>query len=55
MGFKPTGRKCDATDGCHGALRDQCLDWDDALPVAELALAEKHAAKADLALCLGTS
>ena len=52
VGFKPTGRTCIA---CGGVLCDQCLDWDDALPEDELLLAESHAAKADLALCLGTS
>jgi mono-ADP-ribosyltransferase sirtuin 6 len=54
VGFKPTGRRC-AKDGCRGALRDHCLDWDNALPEDELAAAERHAAKADLVLCLGTS
>ncbi len=52
VGFKLTGRVCTA---CGGAMRDQCLDWEDALPEAELRATEKHAAKADLALCLGTS
>lgn len=52
VGFKPTGRKCDA---CGGALKDNCLDWDNALPVDELEQTERHAARADLALCLGTS
>ena len=52
VGFKPTGRKC---VHCKGALRDHCLDWDDALPEDELALSESHASKADLVLCLGTS
>ena len=52
VGFKPTGRVC---DGCRGYLMDHCLDWDDELPADELALSERHASKADLVLCLGTS
>ena len=52
VGFKPTGRVCER---CGEPLVDQCLDWDNALPEDELMLAEQHAAKADLALCLGTS
>jgi len=52
VGFQPTGRTCSA---CLGPLIDHCLDWDNALPEDELDLAEKHAGRADLALCLGTS
>jgi NAD-dependent SIR2 family protein deacetylase len=29
VGFKPTGRTCDA---CQGVMTDNVLDWDDALP-----------------------
>lgn len=36
-------------------MRDHTLDWDDELPEAELSATERHAAKADLCLCLGTS
>ncbi|KAL3132439.1 hypothetical protein ABBQ32_008995 [Trebouxia sp. C0010 RCD-2024] len=54
VGFKFTGRRCIA-DGCNGRLKDQVLDWEDALPVDELTASEKAAAKADLAICLGTS
>ncbi len=54
VGFKRTGRRCTA-GACRGMLRDHCLDWDDALPEDELQMAERHAAKADLCLCLGTS
>eukprot|EP00892_Ulva_mutabilis_P007832 jgi/Ulvmu1/5420/UM022_0215.1 len=54
VGFKPTGRKC--TKGrCRGHLRDQVLDWEDALPEEQLEAAESHANTADLVLCLGTS
>ncbi|KAL1515666.1 hypothetical protein AB1Y20_002283 [Prymnesium parvum] len=52
VGFKLTGRRC---TGCNGALRDHCLDWDDPLPEEELSTTEREAAKADLAICLGTS
>jgi NAD-dependent SIR2 family protein deacetylase len=40
---------------CGGALRDQCLDWDDPLPPRELREAERRASAAAVALCLGTS
>ena len=33
VGFKSTGRRCTA---CKGALRDHCLDWDNALPEDEV-------------------
>ena len=36
-------------------MRDQVLDWDDALPEAELKLAEAHSRRADVALTIGTS
>eukprot|EP00298_Acanthocystis_sp_HF-20_P029599 c8498_g1_i1.p1 GENE.c8498_g1_i1~~c8498_g1_i1.p1 ORF type:complete len:388 (+),score=153.49 c8498_g1_i1:25-1164(+) len=52
VGFKLTGRKCEK---CDGNLRDQCLDWDDKIPVYDLKNAEKHSKKANLSLCLGTS
>ncbi len=52
QGFKLTGRACDA---CGGRTRDQVLDWDDALPPDELAAAEAHSKRADLALTLGAS
>ena len=54
VGFKKTGRRCTSGD-CLGRLRDQVLDWDDALPEAELQRAEAAADAAPLALCLGTS
>ena len=54
VGFKLTGRRCLA-DGCSGRLKDQVLDWEDALPEDELVASETAAAEADLAICLGTS
>ena len=54
VGFKYTGRRCTA-DGCNGRLKDQVLDWEDALPEDELMASEEAAAEADLAICLGTS
>lgn len=54
VGFKYTGRRCTAS-GCNGRLKDQVLDWGDALPEDELTASEKAAADADLAICLGTS
>ena len=49
VGFKKTGRACGAP------TRDQVLDWDDALPPAELKLAEQRSSEADLTITLGTS
>ena len=40
---------------CGGRLRDNCLDWEDALPVKELRRSERECRDADLVLCLGTS
>jgi len=54
VGFRYTGRKCVRKD-CGGKLRDQVLDWDDALPEPELCRAESEAKKAKLALVLGSS
>ena len=54
VGFKLTGRRCTA-DNCNGRLKDQVLDWEDALPKDELKASEQAAAEADLAICLGTS
>ncbi len=52
VGFKKTGRVCTL---CGGAMRDQVLDWDDALPVAELEEAERQSSAAQLTITLGTS
>lgn len=54
VGFKPTGRRCTASN-CRGRLRDMVLDWDDALPEDDLEASEQHASSAQMALCLGTS
>lgn len=54
IGFKETGRTCSA-EGCEGKLKDELLDWEDALPDDALEAAEEHCKRADLALCLGTS
>lgn len=51
VGFKRTGRRCD----CGGALRDQCLDWENPLPEADHARAIQSAQQCDLMLCLGSS
>ena len=40
---------------CSGQLRDQVLDWDDALPPKELRAAERHSREASLSLVLGSS
>ena len=37
VGLKETGLLCGV---CGGSLRDNCLDWDDALPEVELARTE---------------
>eukprot|EP00740_Mantoniella_antarctica_P009453 CAMPEP_0181374356 /NCGR_PEP_ID=MMETSP1106-20121128/15967_1 /TAXON_ID=81844 /ORGANISM="Mantoniella antarctica, Strain SL-175" /LENGTH=385 /DNA_ID=CAMNT_0023492313 /DNA_START=101 /DNA_END=1261 /DNA_ORIENTATION=+ len=55
VGFKATGRKCTAAACPGGRLRDQVLDWEDALPPKELARAEVESRAATLALVLGSS
>lgn len=40
---------------CGGRLRDNCLDWEDALPVPELRRSERECRDACVVLCLGTS
>jgi hypothetical protein len=45
VGFKPTGRCCDKP-GCPGRLADHILDWEDALPAAELKATQQHASSA---------
>ena len=61
VGFKVTGRtcsnpKCRARGGSRpGRLRDQVLDWEDALPPKELRRAEKESRDATFALVLGSS
>lgn len=55
VGFKPTKRRCAGPSGCGGRLRDQVLDWDDALPPDELRLAERHSRTTPLAIVLGSS
>ncbi|KAH9554475.1 hypothetical protein CY35_08G065600 [Sphagnum magellanicum] len=54
LGCKPTGRRCSDPE-CGAKLIDTIVDWEEALPPADLKLAEKHSKKADLILCLGTS
>jgi hypothetical protein len=53
VGRRPTPRRCAACG--RGRLRDSVLDWEQALPAAELAAAERAAESARLTLCLGTS
>ena len=52
VGLKETGLICNK---CGGRLRDNVLDWDDALPEDELNRSEDFAKAAGLSLCLGTS
>ncbi|KAL9261818.1 NAD-dependent protein deacetylase SRT1-like protein [Drosera capensis] len=54
IGLKETSRRC-CHVACGAKLRDTVLDWEDALPLKEMNLAEKHCRMADLVLCLGTS
>lgn len=52
----PAGSALNSTPPPLGSkLRDQVLDWDDALPETELNLAEKHSGETSLALVLGSS
>lgn len=58
MGVKLTGNPCTQQKSrglCRGKLQDTILDWEHSLPERDLDLADKHARKADLSLCLGTS
>ena len=59
VGLRETGLRCQVVRGdgepCDGALRDNCLDWDDALPEVELARTESFCASARLSLVLGSS
>eukprot|EP00039_Didymoeca_costata_P016602 m.300012 g.300012 ORF g.300012 m.300012 type:complete len:416 (+) comp16418_c2_seq3:255-1502(+) len=52
VGFKLTRRKCEI---CGGKLRDQVLDWDDALPCDELQVAQQDSSGAYMSLVLGSS
>ncbi|XP_032321807.1 NAD-dependent protein deacetylase sirtuin-6 isoform X4 [Camelus ferus] len=60
MGLKATGRLCTVAKSrglraCRGELRDTILDWEDALPDRDLALADEASRNADLSVTLGTS
>ncbi|XP_076977240.1 NAD-dependent protein deacylase sirtuin-6 isoform X2 [Tamandua tetradactyla] len=60
MGLKATGRLCTVAKArglraCRGELRDTILDWEDALPDRDLALADEASRNADLCITLGTS
>lgn len=56
MACRPTGDPCPREPRpCRGELHDTILDWDQMLPEEEMALAELHSARSDLAICLGTS
>jgi len=58
VGLKETGRDCEGTSTgrlCRGRLRDTTLDWEDALPEEQFAMARRFANNSDVALCLGTS
>ncbi|XP_069353538.1 NAD-dependent protein deacylase sirtuin-6 isoform X6 [Eulemur rufifrons] len=60
MGLKATGRLCSVAKArglraCRGELRDTILDWEDALPDRDLALADEASRNADLSITLGTS
>lgn len=58
MGMKLTGNSCTQSKcrgRCRGKLQDTILDWEHALPDRDLRLADEHARKADLSICLGTS
>ena len=52
VGRKLTGRRCVE---CGGRMRDQVLDWDDALPEKELLKAERDSAEALWSIVLGSS
>ena len=52
VGRKLTGRRCVE---CGGRMRDQVLDWDDALPEKELNKAERDSADALWSVVIGSS
>jgi hypothetical protein len=52
VGFKPTGRVC-SQDCCKAPLVDHILDWEDALPPAELKATEQHGSAAVSCQALG--
>jgi len=52
VGRRTTPRRCTA---CGGRLRDNVLDWEQALPETELRAAEAASSQAAVALALGTS
>ena len=54
ISFSKTGRVCSRT-GCGGALRNNLLDWEDALPEQEFQVAEDALRQSDLCICMGTS
>jgi hypothetical protein len=54
ISFSKTGRICQRA-GCGGALRNNLLDWEDALPEQEFQVAEDALREADLCVCMGTS
>ena len=54
VGFQRTGRRC-VDAACGGQLRDQVLDWDDALPEVELKRAERESTHAYASIVLGSS
>ncbi|GJP37712.1 hypothetical protein CLOM_g22136 [Closterium sp. NIES-68] len=59
IGQKASRRRCTSAAclalGTPPRLRDSVLDWEDALPPAELSRAEEECSQADLVLCLATS
>ncbi|EKX35156.1 hypothetical protein GUITHDRAFT_158764 [Guillardia theta CCMP2712] len=54
ISFSKTGRECERP-GCGGALRNNLLDWEDALPEQEFQAAEDALRSSDLCICMGTS
>ncbi|CAB3982012.1 Hypothetical predicted protein [Paramuricea clavata] len=58
LGLKRTGKLClkgGRRGKCRGKLCDTILDWEDSLPVDDLAASEQHSRQADVSVCLGTS
>ncbi|XP_078696572.1 NAD-dependent protein deacylase sirtuin-6-like [Branchiostoma floridae x Branchiostoma belcheri] len=58
MALKPTGGQCTQVKSrgrCRGKLHDTILDWEDSLPERDLALADEHSRRADVAMVMGSS